>query len=68
MTFAPPGNHNSFVGNNKPVKKLCAWGTDPSFIYTSNIMPNFFDLVELVLPDRNGGQPKIVYYAQDEGK
>lgn len=68
MTFALPGNHNSFVGNNKPFKKLCAWGIDPSFSYSSSTMPNFFDLVELVLPDINGGQPKIVYYLQDEDK
>lgn len=31
-------------------------------------MPNFFDLVKLVLPDTNGRQPKIVYYLQDEDK
>lgn len=68
MTFSPPGNHNSFVGNYKPFRKLCAWGTDPNFIYNSNILSNFFDLVDLVLPDINGGQPNIVYCLQDEDK
>lgn len=68
MTFVPPGNHNSFVGNNQPIKKSHAWGINPSFIYMSNIMANIFNLVELVLPDINGAQPKTVYYLQDEDK
>lgn len=68
MTFAPPGNHNSFVGNNQPIKKPRAWGNNPSFIYMSFIMANIFNFVELVLPDINGAQPKTVYYLQDEDK
>jgi len=37
-------------------------------LFTSNVMPNSFEFVKLVLPDIIGGQPKIVYYLQEEVK